>query len=78
MIGFGKHGDLLSITGFWVQSIIQHSKLYKTQRLGKWICSSLQVSGVGVGGGETPTLLRPLERVNLNHWTTHVILTTLI
>jgi hypothetical protein len=25
-----------------------------------------------VGTGETPTLLGPLERANLNHWTTHV------
>jgi hypothetical protein len=23
-------------------------------------------------GRETPTLLGPLERTNLNHWTTHV------
>jgi hypothetical protein len=26
--------------------------------------------------GETPTLLGPIERSNLNHWTTHVSITT--
>jgi hypothetical protein len=30
------------------------------------------------GDGETPALLGPLERANLNHWTTHVIFTTAI
>jgi hypothetical protein len=28
--------------------------------------------------GETPTLLGPLERANLNHWQTHVRFTTAI
>jgi hypothetical protein len=30
------------------------------------------------GKGETPTLLGPLERANLNHWTTHISITTAI
>jgi hypothetical protein len=30
------------------------------------------------GGRETPTLLVPLERANLNHWTTHVSISTAI
>jgi hypothetical protein len=28
--------------------------------------------------GETPTLLAPLERANLNYWTTHVSITVAI
>jgi hypothetical protein len=30
----------------------------------------------GEGARETPTLLGPLERANLNHWTTYVSITT--
>jgi hypothetical protein len=32
--------------------------------------SIIRWAGLG-WGGETPTLLGPLERDNLNHWTTH-------
>jgi hypothetical protein len=38
----------------------------------------LPSSGEAGGGGETPTLLGPLERANLNNWTTYVSITTAI
>jgi hypothetical protein len=40
------------------------------ERFGNWICFHPQVRW------ETPTLLGPLERADLNHWTTHVRFTT--
>jgi hypothetical protein len=52
---------------YWVLdvSIVRHSKKHeRSQRFGNWICFHPQVRG------ETPTLLGPLERANLNHWTT--------
>jgi hypothetical protein len=36
--------------------------MQRTQRFGNWICFRPQV------GAETPTLLCPLERVNVSHW----------
>jgi hypothetical protein len=60
----------LNITqNYWVfglLSIVRYSKNYKIQRFGNWICFRPQVRG------ETPIVLGPLERANLNHWTTLV------
>jgi hypothetical protein len=55
--------------GFRTVSIVRNSKYKKTQRFGNWLFPS---SGEV---GKTPTLLGPLERANLNHWTTHVQVT---
>jgi hypothetical protein len=55
------------ILNYWVSglpSIVWNSKHKETQRLGNWICFRPQVRG-----GETPTLLGPSDRANLNHWT---------
>jgi hypothetical protein len=46
--------------GLRTLSIVRHSRNLKTQRLGNWICFRPQVRG-----GETPSLLGPLERTNL-------------
>jgi hypothetical protein len=43
-------------------------ELIKTQRFENWFCPRLQV--IKMWGGGAPTQLRPLERANLNHWTT--------
>jgi hypothetical protein len=48
---------------FWTFSIVLYAK--KTRRFGNWICFRLQVKV----GEKTPTQLGPLERDNLNHWT---------
>jgi hypothetical protein len=53
----GIHWGLL---GFWTCPSSQYSK---EQCFGNWICFCPQVRG------ETPTLLHPLERAKLNHWT---------
>jgi hypothetical protein len=52
------------LMGFWSSSIVRTLKNHKikTRRLGNWICFRPQVRGA-------PTLLGPLERANLNHWT---------
>jgi hypothetical protein len=55
-----KWSELLD---FWTLSIVRYSRNQKAQRFGNWICFHPQV------GGETPTLLGPLERANLNHCT---------
>jgi hypothetical protein len=55
---------------FSTLSIIWYSKNWKTQLFGNWICFHVQVSR------ETPPLLGPLERANLNHWITHASVTT--
>jgi hypothetical protein len=50
----------------WALFIVRHTKGHeRTQRFGNWICFHPQMKG-----GETPTLLGPLERPNLNHWMT--------
>jgi hypothetical protein len=55
-----KHSELL---GFWTLSIVRYCKEHlRTQRFGNRICFRPQVRG-----WETPTLLGPLERANLNH-----------
>jgi hypothetical protein len=51
---------------YWVFGLCPSSGFFlnnneKTQRFGNWICFRTQVKG------ETPTLLGPLERANLNH-----------
>jgi hypothetical protein len=49
-------------------SIVRLSKNYKTQKLDLLPSSD--------EGRETPILLGPLQRANLNHWTAHVIFIT--
>jgi hypothetical protein len=52
---------------YWVFGLFPSSGILgtrKTQRFGNWICFRPQVRGE-----ETPTLLGPLDRANLNHWT---------
>jgi hypothetical protein len=57
-------------------SIVRYSRNWKTRRFGKLILFGPQVRARETsapfrasGEGETPTLLGPLERANLNHWT---------
>jgi hypothetical protein len=59
---------------YWVFGLCPSTGILKTrkQRFGNWICFRPQVRG------DTPALLGTLERANLNHWTTHVRLTTAI
>jgi hypothetical protein len=57
-----KHDTPSELLGFWILSIIQYSKNYGTQCFGNYICFCARVRG------ETPILLGPLERDNLNHW----------
>jgi hypothetical protein len=54
------------LLGFWTLSIIWNYRYRKTQRFENWICFRPQVRR----WGETPTLLGPLKRANLNHWVT--------
>jgi hypothetical protein len=51
------------LLGFWTSSIIRYSK-NQTTRFENWIFVRSQVR-------ETPTLLGPSEKANLNHWTTN-------
>jgi hypothetical protein len=46
--------------GLWTLSLIQNFKYKRKQHLGNWICFRPQIA-----------LLDPLERANLNHWTSH-------
>jgi hypothetical protein len=55
------------LLGFWTFSIVRYSREQKTRRFGNWIFFRPQVTGK-----KTPTRLGPLERANLNHWTTPV------
>jgi hypothetical protein len=55
-----------STLGFWTVSFDRNSKYRRKQRFGNWL---FPFSGEV---GKTPTLLGPLERANLNHWTTHI------
>jgi hypothetical protein len=56
----------LRITGsFWTLSIVPNSKYKKTQRFENWFYFQVQVRG----RGKAATLLGPLERPNLSHWT---------
>jgi hypothetical protein len=59
------------LLGFRTFSIIRYSRNWKTRRFGKCIFSRPQVRG------EMPTQFGPLERANLNHWTTPVRFTHL-
>jgi hypothetical protein len=63
-------------TPLWIAGFLDFGHcpvFWRTQRFGDWICFSPQVMG-----RETPTLLAPLERANLNHWTTCASITTAI
>jgi hypothetical protein len=53
------------LLGFWTFSIVRYStrKNQRTQHFGNRICFRPHLRG------ETPTLLGPLERANLKHWT---------
>jgi hypothetical protein len=48
------------LLGIWTLSTVRHSKNYRMQRFGNWICCHPQVRG------EKPTLLGPSERANLS------------
>jgi hypothetical protein len=62
------------INGLCTLSFARYSKEhYRTQRFGNWI--SFHPQG---WEWETPTLLGPLARANVNHWTTFVNITTAI
>jgi hypothetical protein len=49
---------------FIIWDITPRNPLKANRRFGNWICFRPQMMGL-----ETPTLFRPLERTNLNHWT---------
>jgi hypothetical protein len=53
---------LLGLSG-----LLPPAGIIRTQRFGNWICFCPQVTG-----WEAPTLLGPLERANLHHWTTNL------
>ena len=56
------------LMGSWTLSIVRKSKNNLiTRRFGNWSCFRPQVKG------ETPTLLRPLDRANLNHWVLMIV-----
>jgi hypothetical protein len=58
------------IQNYWVSGLCPSSGLLetsKTQRFGNWICFRPQVREE-----KTPAQLGPLERANLNHWTTPI------
>jgi hypothetical protein len=54
---------LVGITGFWTSPIVRYSKKLESAKFRKLVLFPSS------GEGETPTLLGPLERANLNHWT---------
>jgi hypothetical protein len=60
----------LGITEIWTLTINWCPKNQRTQHLESWICFCPQESG------KTTALLGPLEKANLNHWTTHCSITT--
>jgi hypothetical protein len=53
---------------FWISGLYHRPVFEGTRRFGNWICFRPLVKG----GKKTPTQLDPLERANLNHWTTAV------
>jgi hypothetical protein len=53
---------MVEILGYWTLTIVRNSKYKEAQRFRNWIYFRPQVRG------ETPTLLGPLEKANLNHW----------
>jgi hypothetical protein len=61
---------LLRITGF--SDFVHHPIFWKLEKTAFRKLDLFPSSGEG--GGETPTLLDPLERANLNHWMNPVIL----
>jgi hypothetical protein len=56
------------ITASWTLSIARNSENWNTA------FRKLDLFPSSGEGRETPTLLGPLERANLKHWTTHVML----
>jgi hypothetical protein len=50
--------------GFWTLSIVRKSKILDNTTFRKLDL----LPSSGEGGGETPTVLGPLDRANLNHW----------
>jgi hypothetical protein len=56
----GYHSDRV----YWVLGLVQRPVFYRTQRFGNWILFRAQVRG-----WETSSLLGPLGRANLSHWT---------
>jgi hypothetical protein len=52
---------------FWTLSIVQYSKKFENTTFRK-----LDLFPSSGQGGKTPSQLGPLERANLNHWTTQV------
>jgi hypothetical protein len=60
---------MYSTLNFWVSGLYPSSGISRnTLRFGNWICFRPQVKKVG----RVPAQLGPLERANLNHWTTAV------
>jgi hypothetical protein len=61
------------LLGFWTLYIVWYSKKLENATFRK-----LDLFPSSGEGGETPTLLDPLERANLNHWRTYASITTAI
>jgi hypothetical protein len=53
---------------FWTFSRVRYSRNNKTRRAANWNCYRPHAGG----GGQDTTQLGPLDRTNLNHWTTPV------
>jgi hypothetical protein len=64
LCGSEQPGSSLETLDLWALSIVWKSKYCKTQLYRNWICFRLQLRG------ETPIVLGPLEKANLNHWLT--------
>jgi hypothetical protein len=69
--GFWRWYMRLRITGF--VDFVQRPEFYthKTRKHNVSETGSISVFRRGGGGGDN--LLGPLERANINHWTTHII-----
>jgi hypothetical protein len=59
------------LLGLWTSYIVPYSNEHQTQNFRNWICFRPQVKK-----GEIYTLLLPLERAKLNHWTAYISITT--
>jgi hypothetical protein len=82
-VGFGAHGNQAtsfiahrgrSIStyysqNYWISGLCPSSGILKTKKHNVSETGSVSVLR---GEGKTPTLLGPIERTNLNHWTIHV------
>jgi hypothetical protein len=58
--------EILELLSFWTLSIAQYSKKIREHN----VLETGSVSVLRSGGERTPSQLGPLERANLNHWTT--------